>query len=93
MAAQKINIIIAGRSYPVKAEENEIDAIHEIEKDINRKINEYTGLYKTENKTDIITLILLNCSLENFNLKQNKGKDKDVLKLISDIESSINKVL
>ena len=93
MVAQKINIIIAGRSYPVKAEENEIDAIHEIEKNINRKINEYIGLYKTENKTDIITLILLNCSLENSNLKQNEGKDKDVLKLISDIESSIDKVL
>ena len=93
MAIQKINIIIAGRSYPVKAEENEIDAIREIEKNINRKINEYSSLYKTDNKIDIITLILLNCSLEKFNLEQNTGKDKEVLKLISDIESSIDKVL
>jgi len=93
MAIQKINIIIAGRSYPVKAEENEIDAIREIEKDINRKINEYSSLYKTDNKIDIITLILLDCSLEKFNLEQNTDNDKEVLKLISDIESSIDKVL
>jgi len=93
MAAQKINITIAGRSYPVKAEENEIEAIHEIERNINKQINEYLRLYRTDNKTDIITLILLNCSLENYSLKQNEGKNKDVLKLISDIESSIDKVL
>ncbi len=93
MAIQKVNIIIAGRSFPVKAEEDEIDVIREIEKNINRKINEYSSIYKTENKVDIITLILLNCSLENYNLNRDKGEDKDILNLISDIENSIDKVL
>ncbi len=85
--------MIAGRMYPVRAEDDEISAIKEIEKNINRKINEYSRVYKTESKTDIITLILLNCSLENYNIKKDKGKDNDVLNLISEIESSIDKVL
>ncbi len=93
MAVQNIKIMIAGRSYPVKAEDDEINAIKEIEKNINRKINEYARVYRAENKTDIITLILLNCSLENYNIKKDKGKDNDILNLISEIESSIDKVL
>ncbi len=93
MAVQNIKIMIAGRTYPVRAEDDEVDAIKEIEKKINRKINEYARIYETENKTDIITLILLNCSLENYNIKKHKGKDSDILNLISEIESSIDKVL
>lgn len=93
MATKRLNIIIAGRTYPVTVEESEVSVIQEIEKNINKKINEFTLTYKTDDKIDIITLILLNCSLDNYNLNNKKSDNKDILDLISDIENSVNKVL
>lgn len=93
MAIQRINIIVAGKKYPVKVEDEEIDAIREIEKNINRKINEYSMLYGNISKLDIITLILLDCSLDLLNKKKGIGQEERLINTISDIEKSVDKVL
>lgn len=92
MTVQKMNIIISGRKYPVKVEEGEEEVIRTIEKNINRKINEFVKLYEYNDKLDIVTLILLNCSLDLHNLKHS-GQNKKLINSISKIESLIDKIV
>lgn len=92
MAVQKMNIIISGRKYPVTIEEGEEEVIRTIEKNINRKINEFVKLYEYNDKLDVITLILLNCSLDLYNLKHSE-QDKKLINNISEIESLIDQIV
>ena len=92
MAIEKININIAGRKYPVKVKEGEEIVIREIEKDINRKINEFIKTYEFNDKLDIITLILLNCSHDLYKIK-NSGHEQKLINKISEIEKSIDQIL
>lgn len=91
MTVQKMNIIISGRKYPVKVEEGEEEVIRTIEKNINRKINEFVKLYEYNDKLDVVTLILLNCSLDLYNLKHS-GQDKKLINSISEIENLIDQI-
>jgi len=93
MAIQRINIMIAGNKYPVKVEEDEVDTIREIEKNINRKINEYNRLYGNLSRLDVTTLVLLDCSLDLYKYSKNTGQNEKLINIISDIEGSIDKVL
>jgi len=93
MTTEKLTLIIAGRKYPVTVEKSEVEDVRAIEKDLNNKINEYIQLYKTNDKLDIITLLLLTNTLELQKHKKTKRTDNDVISLLSDIQESIDKVL
>ncbi len=80
--AQKININIAGKYYPVKIEDGEEEAIRMIEKDINLKINEYIRRYNTNNVLDIVNMILIDCSYKLYQAKSSGDKEKLISKLI-----------
>ncbi len=82
MTIQKIKINIAGRYYPVKIEEGEEEVIRRIEKDINRKINDYVRNYNNNNILDITNMILFDCAYKLLQANNNGEKEKLISKLI-----------
>lgn len=93
MGIQRINIAIAGRIFPLKIEEDELDTIREIEKNINRKINDYIRQYGNISKLDVVTLVLLDCALDFYKKSNSSGQHEKLINIISGIEESIDKVL
>ncbi|HHH55104.1 MAG TPA: cell division protein ZapA [Bacteroidetes bacterium] len=86
MAKNKIRINIAGNYYPVIVEnEEEEKTIRKVEKELNRKINEYIRTYKTQNIVDVMALILVQkaVDLENAQFKDDKKK---ILNKLSEID-------
>ena len=83
MASQKIYITIGGRRYPVVIEESEKKAITEIEKSINKKINQYISTYENLNMIDVLTLVLIDCRYELYSAKTDNG---DVKKLKNELQ-------
>ena len=82
MAIQKIKINIAGRYYPVKIEDGEEEVIRSIEKEINRKINEYVRNYNNNNILDITNMILFDYAYKLHQTKDSGEKEKLISKLI-----------
>ena len=60
----RLNLMIGGRSYPVKVEKSETKELKRIEADINSKINEYMVKYPNYNQIDIFTMALLSMIFE-----------------------------
>ena len=61
---KKINVVIAGRSFPVKVTEKEEEAVRKIEKDINVKIREYQLKYSEKDKLDLVIMVMLTNAFE-----------------------------
>jgi hypothetical protein len=55
----RLNLIIGGRSFPVKVEKSEVADLKELEKVVNGKINEFMIKYPTYERIDLITMAFL----------------------------------
>jgi cell division protein ZapA (FtsZ GTPase activity inhibitor) len=64
---ESIVITIAGRTFPVKLDNDEKDFVHDIEQDINAKIMDFQKTYPNRDKLDCVIMTLLTYT---FDLKK-----------------------
>ena len=55
----RLNLMIGGRSFPVKVEKQEVPELKDLERMVNEKINEYTVKYPNYDRIDLITMAFL----------------------------------
>lgn len=55
----RLNLLIGGRSFPVKVEKSEVAELKGIESEVNSKINEYMVKYPSYERIDLITMAFL----------------------------------
>jgi len=92
-AQKKINVVIAGRSFPVKVTEEEERSVRNIEKDINSKIQEYRKQYTDRDKLDLVIMVLLK---QAFELDKIQSLEQDVNQAhaqIDTLESTLDQLL
>lgn len=65
LISKKIDVTIAGRTFPVKVSESEVETIRKIESDLNQKINDFNLKYKDRDKLDCVIMTLLTISVNN----------------------------
>lgn len=61
---KNITVLIAGRPYPLKIQEYEEPAINRIVSELNLKINELQQIYRTKDKQDYLSMVLLTYALD-----------------------------
>ena len=71
---KNIEINIASRKFPLKVTDAEESAVREIEKDLNRRIQEFQLKYKDMDKLDCVLMTLVSLAFEK------NDKDKEVHK-------------
>ena len=64
-STKRVTVVIAGRSYPVKATEAEARIIPSIEKKINDQIMKFQMSYKDLDMQDYLSMVLLTNVLSN----------------------------
>lgn len=92
-AQKKINVVIAGRSFPVKVTVEEERAVRNIEKDVNSKILEYQQKYADKDKLDLVIMVLL---IQAFELDKVRNVESDIKQAhtqIDTLESTIDRLL
>lgn len=90
---KKINVVIAGRSFPVKVTEEEEKSVRNIEKDINSKVHEFQQKYTDKDKLDLVIMVLLTNA---FELEKIQSLEDDVKKAhaqLDTLESTIDPLL
>ena len=89
---KSIEVMIAGRSFPLKVTEDEEAMIMEVAEDINEKVRNLQNTYLQKDKQDCLSMALLTYALETAKLN-NKLAELNELKQVADqIESSILRI-
>lgn len=92
-AQKKINVVVAGRSFPVKVTEEEEKSVRNIEKDINSQIQEYRKKYTDKDKLDLVIMVLLT---KAFDLDKIQSLENDISQThaqIDTLESTLDQLL
>ena len=92
-AQKKINVVVAGRSFPVKVTEQEEKSVRNIEKDINSKIQEYRKKYTDKDKLDLVIMVLLTQAFELDKIQSLENDISQTHAQIDTLESILDQLL
>lgn len=92
-AQKKINVVVAGRSFPVKVTEEEEQSVRNIEQDINSKIQEYRNKYNDRDKLDLVIMVLLTQAFELDKIQSLKDDISQAHAQIDTLESTLDQLL
>ena len=87
-----ISVDIAGREYPLKVEEHEVEMVQTIVKDLNKKIRDFQRTYSSKDLQDCISMTLLTYVFEFEKVRKNgtlEGAQDDFDK----VENLLDKLL
>ena len=76
MAEVSLNVLIAGRTYPIVVKQEEEIRVLEVAKAINDKIKEFEQNYSVRDKQDLLAMCALNL-LTSQQTTSNKGLEAD----------------
>lgn len=88
---KRMTIVIAGRSYPVKATTDEARIIPNIEKRLNDQIRKIQLSYKDIDMQDCLSMVLLTNALQSNNADYQV--DTEVSEKLENINSQIESVI
>lgn len=95
MKKQRINIIIAGRTYPLTVSEDEEEVLRKVGKQINNMIKDFEANYNIQDKQDALAMCALtlgtNAERGLQNLEQNIKSSNDRLVAINQMIEDLEK--
>lgn len=88
--SKNINVMIAGRSYPLRIKSEDEVAIRKVVDEINEKIKEFQLTYKNRDKQDCLSMALLTYAVESH---KKTFADPEVEKEVADKIKGLNTYL
>jgi cell division protein ZapA len=89
---KSIDVMIGGRTYPLKVTEEEETLVLQVAHEINEKVRNLQNTYLQKDKQDCLSMALLTYAVETARLK-NESSDLQELREISEqIENSILRI-
>ncbi len=88
---ERMTIVIAGRSYPLKVSTAEAQLISSIEKEINDQIRQYQLTYKDRDIRDCLSMVLLTRVLSTN--KEDLSDDGSILQRLDKINSFLESTI
>lgn len=82
----QMNVIIAGRVYPLKIQNGEESAVREAVETVNNKLQELRASYEGRDMQDYMAMLLA-----NFAVEQVKKRDRNALEQ-SELEQKLNEL-
>jgi cell division protein ZapA len=92
-AQKKINVVVAGRSFPVKVTDEEEKSVRNIEKDINSQIREFQQKYTDKDKLDLVIMALLTKAFELEKIQSLESDISQVHAQLDTLESTLDHLI
>ncbi len=92
-AQKKINVVVAGRSFPVKVTEEEEKSVRNIEKDINSQVREFQQKYTDKDKLDLVIMVLLTKAFELDKIQSLEDDISQAHAQIDTLESTLDPLI
>ena len=89
---ESVSVNIAGRSYPLKVEEHEIEIIEEVVKGINSKVREFQRVYSGKDVQDCLAMALLTyvVDIEKLNTQ---APDEELTEKVKALNTLVDRML
>ena len=71
----QLNVNIAGRLYPLKIRNEEVNMIREAEKLVSQKIQEYRSSYDGKDTQDYLAMVLINLAVQWISKSEDDTKE------------------
>ena len=76
-----VNVNVLGRDYPVKCTSSEAEELKQVEKNLNKQLNQYRLKYVQLDKQDCLSMALIENLMETFQSQQDGVEAKCLEKL------------
>lgn len=86
---KSIEVLIAGRAYPLKVTEDEETLVRSVADEINEKVRNLQNTYLQKDRQDCLSMALLTYALDNKRQKQALGEQDAVRHVVAEIESAL----
>jgi cell division protein ZapA len=90
---KSIDVMIAGRSFPLKVTQEEESLVLQVTDEINEKIRNLQNIYLQKDKQDCLSMALLTYAMESAKLKRELTAIEELRELSDQIESSILRIV
>jgi cell division protein ZapA len=87
-----MNIMIAGRSYPLRVKGGDQESIKVVVDEINEKIKDFQLTYINKDKQDCLAMALLTYAVD-FHKSENEQLSESIAKKVERLEAMIDNVL
>ena len=81
-----VNVNVLGRDYPVKCTEKEAEELKEVEKQLNRQLNQYRLKYVQLDKQDCLSMALIENLMNTFQSRE-ESLEMECMDRIAQLES------
>ena len=72
---EKINVIISGKSFPLKVAADEVQQIQDTVAEINRKVQEFQNTYQSQDLRECLSMVLLTYAVDLNKLQSGHQSD------------------
>ena len=84
---------IAGRSYPIKVQDEDKESIQKVVDDINEKVKDFQLTYINKDKQDCLAMALLTYAVDFHKAQQSSSSSDLVGMKVDHLETLIDKIL
>ena len=89
---KSIEVMIGGRSYPLKVTEDEETLVLQLANEINEKVRNLQNTYLQKDKQDCLSMALLTYAMETARLKNDLTGVHELREISEQIENSILRI-
>lgn len=89
---KSIEVMIAGRAFPLKVTEEEEAIVLQVTEEINEKVQNLQSTYLQKDKQDCLSMALLTYALETAKLKRELAGLNELREISDQIENSIHRI-
>lgn len=89
---KSIEVMIAGRAFPLKVTEEEAAIVLQVTEEINEKIRNLQNTYLQKDKQDCLSMALLTYALETAKLKHELSGLQELREISDQLENSILRI-
>lgn len=90
---KSIEVLIAGRSFPLKVTQEEESMVMQITDEINEKVRNLQNTYLQKDKQDCLSMALLTYAMETAKLKRELAGLDELREISDQIENSILRIV
>lgn len=90
---KNMQVMIGGRSYPLRVKPEDVDAIKDVAAEINEKFSDFQITYVNKDKQDWLSMTLLTYAVENHKLKNSDTSLEKIGGRIDQLNSMLSEAL
>lgn len=89
---ERVEVTIAGRSFPLKVTEEEQALVLQVAEEINQKVRDFQKTYRNKDRQDCLSMALLTYALEYTKVKGQTDVLDQIKAKSADIQAALDRI-